>query len=81
MAQLPFLYKEFFSNFDKSNGVMITKTKLINSLEKLPENLSIDDLIDHIILFEKVQKGLDDVAKDKVNIKSDAQKKLSKWLK
>lgn len=41
--------------------VMITKTRLISSLEKLPENLSIDDLVDHMVLIEKVQKGLDNV--------------------
>jgi len=33
------------------------------------------------MLVEKVQKGLDDVVNDKVKIKSEAQKKLSKWLK
>ncbi len=60
---------------------MITKTRLINSLEKLPENLSIDDLVNHVVLIEKVQKGLDDVANGKVNTKSEAQKKLSRWLK
>lgn len=60
---------------------MITKTRLINSLEKLLENLSIDDLVDHMVLIEKVQKGLGDVAGGKLNTKSEAQKKLSKWLK
>jgi len=60
---------------------MITKTRLINSLEKLPENLSIDDLVNHMVLIEKVQKGLDDVTSGKLNTKSEAQKKLGKWLK
>lgn len=60
---------------------MITKTRLINSLEKLPENLSIDALVDHMVLIEKVQKGLDDVANGKINSKAEAQKKLGKWLK
>jgi len=60
---------------------MITKTRLINSLEKLPENLSIDDLVNHVVLIEKVQKGLDDVANGKLNTRSEAQKKLSRWLK
>ena len=60
---------------------MITKTTLIKSLEKLPENLSIDDLVDHLVLIEKIEKGLDDVENGKVNTKDEAQKKLSKWLK
>ena len=46
---------------------MITKTQLINSLNKLPENLTVDQVINHIIFVEKVQKGLDDIAKGRVN--------------
>jgi len=39
---------------------MLTKTELINSLESLPENLTVDEIIDHIFFVEKVQKGLED---------------------
>jgi hypothetical protein len=39
---------------------MLTKTELINSLESLPENLTVDEVIDHIVFVEKVQKGLED---------------------
>lgn len=60
---------------------MLTKTALINSLDKLPENFSIDDLVDHVILIEKVQKGLGDVTHGRVNSKNEARKKLTKWLK
>lgn len=60
---------------------MLTKTRLIQSLDKLPEHFSIDDLVNHAVLIEKVQKGLDNVADGKVNSKSEARKKLLKWLK
>jgi len=60
---------------------MITKTQLINSLNKLPENLTVDQVIDHIIFVEKVQKGLDDVAQGRVYTKNEARDKLKKWLK
>ena len=60
---------------------MITKTQLINSLNKLPENLTVDQVIDHIIFVEKVQKGLADVAQGRVNTKNEARDKLKKWLK
>jgi len=55
---------------------MITKTHLISTLEKLPENL-----IDHIIFIEKVQKGLEDSENGRVYSNEEARKKLSKWLK
>lgn len=60
---------------------MITKTQLIDSLNKLPENLSIDQVIDHIIFVEKVQKGLADSAEGRINSKEEARQKLNKWLK
>ena len=60
---------------------MITKTQLISSLNKLPENLTVDQVIDHIIFVEKVQSGLDDVANGNVSTKDEARDKLKKWLK
>ncbi len=60
---------------------MITKTQIIDSLSKLPENLTVDQVIDHLIFVEKVQKGLDDVAQGRVYTKDEARDKLKKWLK
>ena len=60
---------------------MITKTQIINSLDKLPDNLTIDQVIDHLIFIEKVQKGLDDSAKGRINTKKEAKQKLKKWLR
>ncbi|GAA4782753.1 hypothetical protein GCM10023231_08010 [Olivibacter ginsenosidimutans] len=60
---------------------MLTKTRLINSLDKLPEQFSIDELVDHVVLIEKVQRGLDDVSQGKVNTREEARQKLAKWLK
>jgi hypothetical protein len=60
---------------------MITKTQLIDTLNKLPENLTIDQVIDHIIFVEKVQKGLADSVEGKINSKEEAKQKLNKWLK
>jgi predicted transcriptional regulator len=60
---------------------MITKTKLISTLDKLPENLTIDQVIDHIIFVEKVQKGISDSENGRINTKEEAKQKLSKWLK
>ena len=60
---------------------MITKTQIINSLDRLPDNLTIDQLVDHLIFVEKVEKGLDDSINGRVNTKEEAKDKLGKWLK
>jgi len=60
---------------------MITKSHLISSLNKLPENLSFDELIDHLIFVEKVEKGLSDVENGLVKSKEEARQVIKKWLK
>ncbi|MBL7112516.1 MAG: hypothetical protein ISS19_11325 [Bacteroidales bacterium] len=60
---------------------MITKTQIINSLDNLPENVSIDQVIEHLIFIEKVQKGQLDSSSGKINSKEEAKEKLKKWLK
>ena len=60
---------------------MFTKTQLINTLDKLPEKLTIDQLVDHLIFIEKVGKGLDDSRHSRINTKTEAKQKLKKWLK
>ena len=60
---------------------MLTKTQIINSLEKLPENVTIDQVIDHLIFIEKIQKGLNDSDTGRTKDKVEAREKLKKWLK
>jgi predicted transcriptional regulator len=60
---------------------MITKTQIISSLDKLPENLTVDQVIDHLIFIEKVQTGMDDAENGRINTKEEAKQKLNKWLK
>jgi len=64
-----------------STFAMITKTQLIGSLNNLPEDLNIDQLIDHLVFLEKVQKGMKDSSEGKVFTKEQAKEKLGKWLK
>ncbi len=59
----------------------MTKTQLINAIENLPDNLTIDQVIDRIIFIDKVQKGLDDSINGRINTKEEAKQKLNKWLK
>jgi hypothetical protein len=60
---------------------MITKTQLIHTLDKMPENITIDQVIDQLIFLEKVQKGLDDSTNRRIKTKDQAKEKLNKWFK
>lgn len=60
---------------------MITNTHLLSIFDKLPEDLTIDQVIDHIIFVEKVQKGLEDSENGRVYTTEEARKELNIWLK
>ena len=60
---------------------MISKSQIINTLDKMPENLILEELIDKLIFIEKIQKGLEDSKNNKVFTKEQAKLKLQKWLR
>ncbi len=60
---------------------MITKTQILHSLDNLPENVSIDQVIERLIFIEKIQKGIDDSKNGRTNTKEEAKNKLGRWIK
>jgi hypothetical protein len=60
---------------------MLTKKKIIHSIESLPDKFSIDEVIDRIVLLEKIEIGMEQSDTGKTHSHSDAKKKLKKWLK
>jgi len=60
---------------------MLTKKDVLKTVSNLPDNFSLDELIDKLIFIDKVQKGLEESLADKVFTKDEAKKRLSKWLK
>jgi len=56
------------------------KTTVIDTLEKMPNNFSTEELIDKLIFIEKVQQGIKDVEKGKLVSVKEAQDRISsKW--
>lgn len=45
---------------------MLTKSQVKRLLEKLPEEFSLDELVEQLILIQKVEKGLKDSNDNKV---------------
>jgi len=59
---------------------MLTKTQLLDTVEKLPDHVSLDELIDRLIFIEKVNIGFEQSKKGMVNSEDKVSIKLSKWL-
>jgi len=60
---------------------MLTKTRLKEQIEKLPEEFSIDDLVERLILIEKVETGMDQSEHGAIISDSDLDNEVEKWFK
>lgn len=60
---------------------MLTKGKIKKSIDTLPDNLTIDQVIDKIIMLDKIEQGLADVENGNVFTTEEIKDKLNKWLK
>ncbi len=60
---------------------MINKEKLLTSIKELPEQISLDDLLDRIMLLEKIDLGLSQANAGQINTTEEAKEKLKKWLR
>lgn len=60
---------------------MITKDKLIQAINKMPEKINIDDLIEEFVLLSKIEHGLADVESGRVYSEKQVAEKMEKWLK
>jgi hypothetical protein len=58
----------------------MTKDQVVNSLKSFPEKFSVEDLIEKLILIEKVEEGLVQSKNGETVSMEDAKKRLYKWL-
>lgn len=60
---------------------MLTKKKLLSAIKDMPDNFTIEELLDHVLFVHKVETGLDQSNSGKVHSTAQAKLKLKKWLK
>ena len=59
---------------------MTTKDKIINGIKNLPDPVTIDDILDQIMLIEKIEKGIEQSDKNQVVSDEELDQRLGKWL-
>lgn len=59
---------------------MITKEQLISTIKELPDDFSVDDVLERIMLLEKIEIGLQQSAAGQIKSTEDAKQSLQKWL-
>jgi len=60
---------------------MVTKTILKQQLEKFPEEFSIDELVERLILIEKINKGIEQSKNNQVISDEQLDKEIEEWFK
>ena len=69
-----------FYIFDK-NKRMLSKKTVIETVNSLPDSFSLEDVIDRLILIQKVELGLSQSMENQIVSHEEAKEKLNKWFK
>ena len=59
---------------------MLTKAKLKKQIENLPEEFSIDELVERLILMEKIERGVQQSEKGEIISETDLDNEIDKWF-
>ncbi len=60
---------------------MLTKTNVIKTITKFPDHFSIDELVDKMILLDKIEKGIQQADEGNVISDEELDKKIEEWSK
>ena len=61
-------------------AIMITKAKLKEQIEKLPDSFTIDELVESLVFVGKVESGLNDSANDRKVSEKELEAKMKSWF-
>ncbi|HRF82384.1 MAG TPA: hypothetical protein PL070_20100 [Flavobacteriales bacterium] len=64
-----------------SKGHTVTKKALLKSVREMPDQVSVEELIDRVLLLSKIERGLEQSVKGEVLSTADARKRLRKLSK
>jgi len=59
----------------------LSKKTVLEQIKEMPDRFSVDELLEHMVVLRKVERGLAEVAAGKGMSTAQARKKLAKWLK
>lgn len=60
---------------------MLVKKQVMKTIDAMPEEFSVDEAIDKLIVLNKIEKARKEIKDGKGLTTIEAKKKLQKWLK
>jgi hypothetical protein len=58
----------------------LTKEKVKKTIDRLPDSFTVDQVIEELVVLDKIEKGLKEVEEDKVYSTQQVKDQLKKWL-
>jgi predicted transcriptional regulator len=59
---------------------METKEKVKKTIDRLPDSFTVDQVIEELVVLDKIEKGLKEVEEGKVYSTQQVKDQLKKWL-
>ena len=60
---------------------MLSKEQVIEAINKLPQEFSVDQAIDELILLDKIETGLNQSKTNEIISEEELDKELPEWLR
>jgi len=60
---------------------MLTKEKVKKTIDRLPDNFTVDQLVEELVVLNKIEEGLKDVEDGRIFTTDQVKQELKKWLK
>ena len=60
---------------------MLTKEKVRKTIDRLPDKFTVDQVIEELVVLNKIEEGLKDIEQGRVFTTDQVKKELKTWLK
>ncbi|HES58949.1 MAG TPA: hypothetical protein ENO18_00840 [Caldithrix sp.] len=60
---------------------MLTKEKVRKTIDRLPESFTVDQIVEELVILNKIEEGLKDIDEGNVFTKNQVKQELKTWLK
>ncbi len=60
---------------------MLQKSTVIKTITNLPDQFSIDEVVEKMILLDKIEKGIKQADSNQVISEEELDREIEKWLK
>jgi hypothetical protein len=60
---------------------MLTKDKVKKTIDRMPENFTVDQVVEELVILNKIEEGLKDIEDNRVFTTNQVKQELKAWLK